>query len=109
MKRDKRGSRTEPPAFSSVIPVQAWPKIRLNGAHGSVIQLGRLIAIGTGVLLIALALEDGGALRIGDHQARIDLDGPVEVGECPVVPALLEPHGAAVGIDPGSVKLMRTA
>jgi hypothetical protein len=62
-----------------------------------VIEKGRLVAVGACALLITFALENLGATGIGGRELRIDLDGLVQVGECPIIAAFLEPYCATGG------------
>src|SRR3981081_281883 len=67
--------------------------------RGATIEQGRLVAIGTRAFLITFALENPGATDIGGRKPRIDLDGLVQVSECPTIAAFLEPYGAPITVD----------
>src|SRR5262245_58591088 len=85
----------------SMLPEGIRPSVRPVDRRAAAIEMGGLLEVDARTVLAALAIERRGAADGGARQARVDLERLVEIGECAIIAALLEPDGAAVAVDLG--------
>ena len=59
------------------------------------------LTIGERYIELAVAVQDEAAIDVGRGKVRIELDGPIEIRNRPIIATLLVPDEAAVAVDIG--------